>query len=168
MKFPFIGSAVLLSLFIAFRFLPANLVNAALTLYFASLGTAALAAAVLPFVEAVFSAAAREKSYSLVKGLRIPYVLDVSRRKVVFSWFFWRERVEEEEEEGEKREKRKKLTVEKKNFLSLFLPTFSHSGAHRPLPDRPRARLWSCRLPLRPLVRPQEALALQQRARVGV
>ena len=78
MKFPFIGSAVLLSLFVAFRFLPANLVNAALTLYFASLGTAALAASVLPFVEALFPAAVAEKSYSLVKGLKIPYVLDVS------------------------------------------------------------------------------------------
>lgn len=78
MKFPFIGSAVLLSLFVAFRFLPANLVNAALTLYFASLGTAALAASVLPFVEALFPVAVAEKSYSLVKGLKIPFVLDVS------------------------------------------------------------------------------------------
>lgn len=78
MKFPFIGSAVLLSLFVAFKFLPANLVNAALTLYFASLGTAALAASVLPFVEALFPVAVAEKSYSLVKGLKIPYVLDVS------------------------------------------------------------------------------------------
>ena len=78
MKFPFIGSAVLLSLFVAFRFLPARLVNAALTLYFASLGTAALAATALPFVEALFPAAVAERSYSLVKGLKIPYVLDVS------------------------------------------------------------------------------------------
>lgn len=87
MKFPFIGSAVLLSLFVAFRFLPANLVNAALTLYFASLGTAALAASVLPFVEALFPAGVREKSYSLVKGLKIPYVLDVSSF-VCFCFFY--------------------------------------------------------------------------------
>ncbi len=75
MKFPLIGSAVLVSLFIAFRFLPRHLVNMALTAYFVALGTAALAATVLPFVEALFSPAVRSKSYMLAKGLRIPYAL---------------------------------------------------------------------------------------------
>ena len=75
MKFPLIGSAVLVSLFVAFRFLPRHLVNAALTLYFVALGTAALAAAVLPFVEAAFPQAVRAKSYMLAKDLRIPYAL---------------------------------------------------------------------------------------------
>lgn len=116
MKFPFIGSAVLLSLFVAFRFLPANLVNAALTLYFASLGTAALAASALPFVEALFPAGVREKSYSLVKGLKIPYVLDVSSFVVSFSFLekmgFFNIRVSKKERE--KRPKRKKETQPKK------------------------------------------------------
>ena len=75
MKFPLIGSAVLVSLFVAFRFLPRHLVNAALTLYFVALGTAALAATVLPFVEAAFPAGVRARAYTLAKGLRIPYAL---------------------------------------------------------------------------------------------
>jgi minor histocompatibility antigen H13 len=75
MKFPLIGSAVLVSLFAAFRFLPRHLVNAALTLYFVCLGTVALAATVLPFVEAAFPPAVRARAYTLAKGLRIPYAL---------------------------------------------------------------------------------------------
>ena len=75
MKFPLIGSAVLVSLFAAFRFLPRHLVNMALTLYFVALGTAALAATVLPFIEALFPPAMRTKSYMLFKALRIPYAL---------------------------------------------------------------------------------------------
>lgn len=80
MKFPFIGSAVLVSLFAAFRFLPKHWVNAALTLYFVVLGTAALAATVLPFVEAAFTDAARRHKYVLARGVKVPYLMKVSER----------------------------------------------------------------------------------------
>lgn len=42
MRFPFIGSAVLLSLFLLFKFLPKDLINTVLTLYFFVLGILAL------------------------------------------------------------------------------------------------------------------------------
>lgn len=42
MRFPFIGSAVLLSLFLLFKFLPKDLINTVLTLYFFVLGVLAL------------------------------------------------------------------------------------------------------------------------------
>lgn len=120
MKFPFIGSAVLLSLFVAFKFLPANLVNAALTLYFASLGTAALAASVLPFVEALFPVAVAEKSYSLVKGLKIPYVLDVSFIRGFGAERGERER-QEEKREGERQRKNSQLeTLNPPKKLQLY------------------------------------------------
>eukprot|EP00850_Spirogloea_muscicola_P001576 SM000006S19341 [mRNA] locus=s6:282587:285235:+ [translate_table: standard] len=50
MRFPFIGSAVLLSLFLLFKFLPKDLVNTVLTLYFVVLGILALGATVLPLI----------------------------------------------------------------------------------------------------------------------
>ena len=75
MKFPFIGSAVLVSLFVCFKFLPKDLVNAALTAYFVLLGTAALTATVLPFVEAAMPEGVRGRAWTLATGLTIPYVL---------------------------------------------------------------------------------------------
>ncbi|KAG4113418.1 hypothetical protein ERO13_D13G223001v2 [Gossypium hirsutum] len=48
MRFPFIGSAMLLSLFLLFKFLSKDLVNAVLTCYFFVLGTVALSATILP------------------------------------------------------------------------------------------------------------------------
>lgn len=51
MRFPFIGSAVLLSLFLLFKFLPKDLINTVLTLYFFVLGVLALSATILPALE---------------------------------------------------------------------------------------------------------------------
>ena len=42
MRFPFVGSAMLLSLFLLFKFLSKDLVNAVLTIYFFVLGILAL------------------------------------------------------------------------------------------------------------------------------
>ena len=42
MRFPLVGSAMLLSLFLLFKFLPKDLVNAVLTCYFFVLGIVAL------------------------------------------------------------------------------------------------------------------------------
>lgn len=50
MRFPFIGSAVLLSLFLLIKFLPKDLVNLVLTAYFVLLGVLALGATILPLL----------------------------------------------------------------------------------------------------------------------
>ncbi|KAL9458592.1 hypothetical protein AB3S75_007458 [Citrus x aurantiifolia] len=51
MRFPFVGSAMLLSLFLLFKFLSKDLVNAVLTCYFFVLGIIALSATILPAVK---------------------------------------------------------------------------------------------------------------------
>ena len=51
MRFPFVGSAMLLSLFLLFKFLSKDLVNTVLTLYFLILGIVALSATLLPSIK---------------------------------------------------------------------------------------------------------------------
>uniref|UniRef100_A0A453MWA3 Uncharacterized protein n=1 Tax=Aegilops tauschii subsp. strangulata TaxID=200361 RepID=A0A453MWA3_AEGTS len=51
MRYPLVGSAMLLSLFLLFKFLSKDLVNAILTAYFFVLGIAALCATLLPSVK---------------------------------------------------------------------------------------------------------------------
>ncbi|GLU18888.1 hypothetical protein SLE2022_351650 [Rubroshorea leprosula] len=51
MRFPFVGSAMLLSLFLLFKFLSKDLVNAVLTCYFFVLGIIALSATLLPAIK---------------------------------------------------------------------------------------------------------------------
>jgi minor histocompatibility antigen H13 len=51
MRFPFVGSAMLLSLFLLFKFLSKDLVNTVLTLYFFVLGIVALSATLLPSIK---------------------------------------------------------------------------------------------------------------------
>ncbi|CAD6341483.1 unnamed protein product [Miscanthus lutarioriparius] len=51
MRFPLVGSAMLLSLFLLFKFLSKDLVNAVLTAYFFILGIVALAATLLPSIK---------------------------------------------------------------------------------------------------------------------
>ncbi|KZV51702.1 signal peptide peptidase [Dorcoceras hygrometricum] len=53
MRFPLVGSAVLLSLFLLFKFLSKDLVNAVLTSYFFVLGIVALSATLLPAIKRV-------------------------------------------------------------------------------------------------------------------
>ncbi|KAM7497084.1 hypothetical protein LguiA_021498 [Lonicera macranthoides] len=50
MRFPLVGSAMLLSLFLLFKFLSKDLVNAVLTSYFVVLGIVALSATLLPAI----------------------------------------------------------------------------------------------------------------------
>lgn len=76
MKFPLIGSAVLVSLFILFKVLPKDLVNMVLTLYFVVLGAWVIAASVLPFISVLFPLSLQEGLYEY-KGLRIPFILSV-------------------------------------------------------------------------------------------
>lgn len=70
MRFPFIGSAVLLSLFLLFKFLPKDLINTVLTLYFFALGILALTATILPAAEKILPKWCNENCFSLT----IPYV----------------------------------------------------------------------------------------------
>ncbi|CAI9106271.1 OLC1v1005395C3 [Oldenlandia corymbosa var. corymbosa] len=51
MRFPLVGSAMLLSLFLLFKFLSKDLVNAVLTCYFFVLGIVALSATLLPAIK---------------------------------------------------------------------------------------------------------------------
>ncbi|KAG6537411.1 signal peptide peptidase 2-like [Zingiber officinale] len=51
MRFPFVGSAMLLSLFLLFKFFSKDLVNAVLTCYFFVLGILALSATLLPAIK---------------------------------------------------------------------------------------------------------------------
>ncbi|PRW61442.1 signal peptide peptidase-like [Chlorella sorokiniana] len=55
MKFPIVGSVVLLSLFLAFKFLPKDIVNAILSAYFVFLGMLAVVACVEPAAARYFS-----------------------------------------------------------------------------------------------------------------
>ncbi|KAF6165824.1 hypothetical protein GIB67_012721 [Kingdonia uniflora] len=54
MRFPLVGSAMLLSLFLLFKFLSKDLVNAVLTCYFFVLGIVALSATLLPSIKGFF------------------------------------------------------------------------------------------------------------------
>jgi minor histocompatibility antigen H13 len=53
-QFPFIGSAVLLSLYLAFKYVAKSLVNALLSLYFIGFGVVAMTATFSPYLERVF------------------------------------------------------------------------------------------------------------------
>eukprot|EP00250_Pteridium_aquilinum_P001277 c11489_g1_i1 orf=121-1170(+) len=70
MRFPFIGSAVLLSLFLLFKFLPKDLVNRILAAYFFVLGVIALAATILPYLEKILPKELTESRFTI----KIPYI----------------------------------------------------------------------------------------------
>jgi minor histocompatibility antigen H13 len=73
MKFPLMGSIMLFSLFLAFKFLPKDLVNLVLSAYFVLLGTAAIVATADPIVGAYLpSSLSREFT---IKFPKIPVVL---------------------------------------------------------------------------------------------
>jgi Signal peptide peptidase len=75
-KFPLIGSAVLVSLFILFKVLPKDLVNMVLTLYFVVLGAWVITATIFPFVNVLFPLRLQESLYEY-KGFRIPFFVPV-------------------------------------------------------------------------------------------
>lgn len=76
MRFPLIGSCVLFSLFIAFKFLPKELINTVLSAYFAFLGIVALAATAAPFIGARLPASISRKTISAGTLPKIPLLLD--------------------------------------------------------------------------------------------
>ena len=76
MKFPLIGSAVLVGLFAVFKFLPKELINKVLTFYFMALGSLACTGTMLPFANKLFTKQTREKAYEW-KQATIPYFMKV-------------------------------------------------------------------------------------------
>ena len=81
LKFPLIGSAVLVGLFALFKLLPKDIVNAVLTAYFVLLGTFAVTAAMLPIIEGMLPRKWQGQAFSL-KGVTIPVVLKVSKQSL--------------------------------------------------------------------------------------
>ena len=77
LKFPLIGSAVLVGLFALFKFLPKDIVNAVLTAYFVLLGTFAVTAAMLPIIEGILPQNWQGQAFKL-KGFTMPYLVKVS------------------------------------------------------------------------------------------
>ena len=77
LKFPLIGSAVLVGLFALFKFLPKDIVNAVLTAYFVLLGTFAVTAAMLPIIEGALPRKWQGQAFKY-DGLTIPYLMKVS------------------------------------------------------------------------------------------
>ena len=78
LRFPFIGSAILLSLFLMFKLLPKELVNAVLTVYFVVLGTVAITASIVPFVAPLFTREQQIREYNLIKAT-VPFISKVHR-----------------------------------------------------------------------------------------
>lgn len=78
LKFPVVGSIILFSLFLAFKFLPKDMVNLVLSAYFVMLGTAALVATAEPVLTSVAAPLAKLGDASI--SLKIPFniVEDVS------------------------------------------------------------------------------------------
>lgn len=68
-RFPFVGSAVLFSLFMLFKFLPKEMVNRVLTVYFIILGVGALSSIMLPYVRKII----RSDRLLIDTRMHIPY-----------------------------------------------------------------------------------------------
>ncbi|KAI8467773.1 MAG: signal peptide peptidase-domain-containing protein [Monoraphidium minutum] len=72
MRFPLVGSCTLFGLFLAFKFLPKELVNVLLAGYITIIGAIVVVGAVLPFAERLFPPAQRERVIRLVTVPRLP------------------------------------------------------------------------------------------------
>eukprot|EP00894_Picocystis_sp_ML_P003872 jgi/Pico_ML_1/54389/g4744.t1 len=74
MRFPLIGSVMLFGLFLCFKFLPKDLVNAVLAIYFVVLGAAALTATFYPFMCKLTPSTLRNWKYEW-KQFKIPVLM---------------------------------------------------------------------------------------------
>mmetsp|Transcript_18937 Transcript_18937/g.53063 ORF Transcript_18937/g.53063 Transcript_18937/m.53063 type:complete len:355 (-) Transcript_18937:316-1380(-) len=75
MRFPLVGSAVLFSLFLAFKFLPKAWVNALLTAYIGGIAVVVLAGALAPYFTDFFPDSIRHKSITF-PAFKIPRVME--------------------------------------------------------------------------------------------
>jgi minor histocompatibility antigen H13 len=78
LKFPLIGSCVLFGLFLLFKFIPARIVNALLSLYLGSIAVFVLTACITPYVQDVFPETIRKKEFK-APPFQIPCVLDATK-----------------------------------------------------------------------------------------
>lgn len=74
MRFPLVGSVMLFGLFLCFKFLPKDLVNAVLAIYFVVLGAAALTATFYPFLCKLTPKALRSWKYEW-KEFKVPLLM---------------------------------------------------------------------------------------------
>ncbi|KAI5074677.1 hypothetical protein GOP47_0010638 [Adiantum capillus-veneris] len=72
-RFPFIGSAVLFSLFLVFKFLPKELVNRILAAYFFCLGVLAFSATILPYLEPILPKKFKESCLTI----NVPFIQSI-------------------------------------------------------------------------------------------
>jgi len=75
MRFPLVGSAVLITLFACFKFFSKDLVNKVLALYFVVLGVFSLTQLVHPFAAPLFPRRVRDFELRL-RSPKVPYLLD--------------------------------------------------------------------------------------------
>lgn len=71
-RFPLVGSAVLLGLFLMFKFFPKELVNALLALYMSGLGMVVLIGTIAPFARPLFPEQLQDKQVRLPSIPRLP------------------------------------------------------------------------------------------------
>lgn len=83
MRFPFVGSAMLLSLFLLFKFLPKDFVNAVLTCYFFVLGIVALL-----YVFSIWVVYHDWRNWFIFVCFIILHVLYLKKKYLIYSFFF--------------------------------------------------------------------------------
>jgi minor histocompatibility antigen H13 len=74
-RFPIVGSCVLFSLFLAFKFLPKELVNAMLSAYLGALSIFVMAHASEPYLEKLLPSSLQSKKFALPR-FKVPYLWD--------------------------------------------------------------------------------------------
>ncbi|KAJ3683565.1 hypothetical protein LUZ60_013792 [Juncus effusus] len=85
MRFPLVGSAMLLSLFLLFKFLSKDLVNAVLTSYFFVLGVAALSATLLPSFKRFFPKDWNEREIVLQAPFFKSFSVEFTKSQLIMS-----------------------------------------------------------------------------------
>ena len=84
MRFPLVGSCVLLGLFLLFKFLPKELVNGLLAAYLGTIAIVVLTTAVTPYLKDYFPSSLRERNLK-VPGFRIPHVIDTYEEPITIT-----------------------------------------------------------------------------------
>mmetsp|Transcript_25985 Transcript_25985/g.56637 ORF Transcript_25985/g.56637 Transcript_25985/m.56637 type:complete len:387 (+) Transcript_25985:149-1309(+) len=81
MRFPVVGSAVLFGLFLLFKFLPKELVNALLAVYLGGIAVLVLTSATTPYLRDFFPESLRDKELTSPR-FKIPYLIDASKEPI--------------------------------------------------------------------------------------
>lgn len=81
MRFPIVGSCVLFGLFLCFKFLPKELVNALLTAYLGLIAVIVLTTATTPYFVDYFPESFRKREFH-VPAFKIPHVIDTGAQPI--------------------------------------------------------------------------------------